>query len=74
MRDTGMRVLPLIARDEDAVAGWRCHRMHRATQTAGCCDIFSDYRLRVAAVVRGYGLTDRRDEAPANSRQVHDVF
>jgi hypothetical protein len=31
--------------------------MHRAIRTADCCNIFSDYRLRVAAVVRGYGLT-----------------
>jgi hypothetical protein len=31
--------------------------MQRATQTAGCCGILSDCRLRVAAVVRNYGLT-----------------
>jgi heme-degrading monooxygenase HmoA len=37
-------------RDESAVAGWRCHAGHRATQAAGRNGIFRDYRLRVAAV------------------------
>jgi heme-degrading monooxygenase HmoA len=35
-------------RDEAAVARWRCHTEHRATQSAGRRGIFSDYRLRVA--------------------------
>jgi heme-degrading monooxygenase HmoA len=59
-------------RDEAAVARWRSHMQHRATQTAGRSGIFRDYRLRVAAVVRDYGLTERREEAPDDSRQAHD--
>jgi heme-degrading monooxygenase HmoA len=55
-------------RDEIAVAGWRCHAAHRATQRVGRNGVFRNYRLRVAAVVRDYGLVHRRDQAPADSR------
>jgi heme-degrading monooxygenase HmoA len=61
-------------RDEVAVAGWRCHATHRATQTAGRSRVFRDYRLRVAAVVRDCGMTERRDQAPADSRAAHDAL
>lgn len=57
-------------RDEEAVARWRQVEAHRATQQAGRDHIFADYRLRVAAVVRGYGMHDRA-QAPADSRGVH---
>ena len=50
-------------RDEEAVRAWREHSEHRATQAAGRAGIFADYRLRVAAVRRDYGLYER-DEAP----------
>jgi len=33
--------------------------------------VFSDFRLRVASVIRDYGMTER-GEAPADSRQAHD--
>ena len=59
-------------RDEAAVAAWRNHDMHRATQAAGRAGIFADYRLRVATVVRDYGLDARRDQAPADSRAAHE--
>lgn len=57
-------------RDEDAVARWRQMEAHRSTQHAGRSGIFADYRLRVATVVRDYGLNDRA-QAPADSRVVH---
>ena len=57
-------------RDEDAVARWRQAEAHRATQQAGRARIFDGYRLRVAAVVRGYGMHDRA-QAPADSRALH---
>lgn len=57
-------------RDEEAVARWRQVEAHRGTQQAGRAGIFADYRLRVAAVVRDYGLNDRA-QAPADSRRVH---
>lgn len=57
-------------RDEEAVARWRQMEAHRATQQAGRDRIFANYRLRVAAVVRDYGMHDR-EQAPADSRGVH---
>ena len=58
-------------RDEAAVARWRNHVGHRATQAAGRAGVFRDYRLRVAAVMRDYGMSDRREKAPADSRERH---
>ena len=58
-------------RDEDAVMAWRALPSHRAAQAAGRKGLFSDYRLRVASVLRDYGL-DERDQAPADSRDAHD--
>ena len=54
-------------RDEEAVARWRQMDAHRHTQRLGRARIFRDYRLRVAAVVRDYGMQDR-EEAPPDSR------
>ena len=58
-------------RDEQAVRAWRCRPRHRAAQTRGRGGVFSGYRLRVASVVRDYGLEDRA-EAPPDSRDLHD--
>jgi heme-degrading monooxygenase HmoA len=61
-------------RDEEAVAAWRNHAGHRETQGKGRGDgrdgIFRDYRLRVAGVIRDYGMTER-DQAPEDSRCAH---
>jgi len=57
-------------RDEEAVARWRQQEAHRSTQAAGRDHVFADYRLRVAEVVRDYGMHDRA-QAPADSRTVH---
>jgi heme-degrading monooxygenase HmoA len=57
-------------RDDAAVQRWRSLSAHRAAQAKGRDGIFADYRLRVATVVRDYGLTERA-EAPADSRKVH---
>ena len=57
-------------RDQEAVAAWRNHTGHRATQAKGRAGIFADYRLRIAAVQRDYGLT-KRAEAPEDSRAAH---
>lgn len=57
-------------RDEAAVAAWRNRPGHRATQAKGRGGVFADYRLRVASVLRDYGLNER-DEAPADSRAAH---
>ena len=60
-------------RDEQAVVRWRCRAAHRAAQSAGRKGIFRDYRLLVAAVIRDYGMSERREQVPADSRAVHDV-
>jgi heme-degrading monooxygenase HmoA len=52
---------------EEAVRGWRCHAGHRGAQGAGRGGVFAAYRLRVAGVMRDYGMTERRDQAPADS-------
>ena len=57
-------------RDEEAVARWRQQEAHRSTQAAGRDHVFADYRLRVAAVVRDYGMNNRA-QAPTDSRTVH---
>ena len=59
-----------IWHDEAAVAQWRNTAAHRATQAAGRGGVFSDYRLRIAEVVRDYGMTVR-EEAPLDSRAAH---
>ena len=61
-----------IWRDEQAVAKWRQLGEHRAAQSAGRRSIFRDYRLRVASVLRDYGMHERA-EAPADSRALHEA-
>ncbi|WP_120502149.1 antibiotic biosynthesis monooxygenase [Roseovarius sp. EL26] len=56
--------------DEDAVARWRCLTAHRGAQTKGRAGIFDNYRLRIASVIRDYGMFDR-EQAPADSRKTH---
>ena len=57
-------------RDEEAVRQWRNVEEHRRVQAAGRESIFADYRLRVAQVLRDYGIEDRA-QAPEDSRRVH---
>lgn len=56
-------------RDEAAVARWRNLEAHRRIQAAGRDHIFADYRLRIAQVIRDYGLHDRA-QAPDDSQRV----
>jgi heme-degrading monooxygenase HmoA len=66
------RILSLsFWRDEAAVEQWRRLGEHRAAQARGRAEVFADYRLRVATVMRDYGMQSRA-EAPADSRAVHD--
>lgn len=57
-------------RDEAALAQWRQLEAHRMAQAAGRDGVFADYRLRVATVLRDYGMNERA-AAPADSRQRH---
>lgn len=58
-------------RDEEAVANWRNTEQHRCAQGRGRKEIFAEYRIRIASVVRDYGLRER-DQAPQDSRLRHD--
>ncbi|AXI48126.1 antibiotic biosynthesis monooxygenase [Sulfitobacter sp. SK012] len=57
-------------RDEAAVAAWRELSKHRSAQKAGRSGIFTDYLLRIAHVIRDYGMFER-DEAPTDSQSAH---
>lgn len=59
-----------IWRDEATVEAFRNWEVHRGVQTNSRKDVFLDYRLRVAAVLRDYGLTER-EQAPVDSRAAH---
>jgi heme-degrading monooxygenase HmoA len=58
-------------RDEEAVKRWREFEAHRMVQAKGRAGVFTDYRLRIAGVVRDYGMNERREQAPADSRAAH---
>ena len=57
-------------RDEESLQRWRNVAEHRSAQAIGRGGMFDDYRLRIAAVIRDYGMDDRK-QAPADSREVH---
>ena len=57
--------------NEESVKQWRNIELHRQAQQTGRSSVFKDYRLRVASVVRDYGMTNRT-ESPADSKQIHD--
>lgn len=64
-------------RDEAAVQEWRNQPEHRAAQAAGRGTptdggVLTNYRLRVAHVLRDYGLNER-EQAPQDS-QIHHTF
>lgn len=57
-------------RDEESVAERRRRGAHREAQARGRAEVFKDHRLRIADVVRDYGMLDR-GQAPPDSRAVH---
>ena len=57
-------------RDEEAVRAWRNLENHRAAQARGRTEVFADYRLRIATVIRDYGMEDR-NQAPKDSQSRH---
>lgn len=58
-------------RDEEAVMQWRKLELHREAQVKGRTSLFCHYRLRVAGVIRDYGMTER-EQTPADSYDFHD--
>ena len=59
-----------VFRDEEALDEWRKLHAHRHAQSKGRFEYFKDYRLRVAGVIRDYGMFDRK-QAPADSLAAH---
>ncbi len=56
--------------NEEAVTEWRNRSEHRRVQALGRSRLFTNYRLRMAQVIRDCGPNDR-DQAPADSRALH---
>ncbi|MEQ4922396.1 antibiotic biosynthesis monooxygenase family protein [Proteus hauseri] len=56
--------------NEDAVLKWRNTELHRMAQAKGRSSILQHYRLRVASVIRDYGLNER-ENAPEDSVLYH---
>ena len=56
--------------DEESVREWRNKAAHRDAQNEGRNSIFEHYRLRIANVVRDYGMHDRV-QAPTDSKIIH---
>ena len=56
---------------EEAIKEWRNTLEHRKAQALGRKQYFANYRLRIATVQRDYGMNER-EQAPADSRSIHD--
>lgn len=56
--------------NEAAIAQWRSLDAHRGAQSKGRDGVFVNYRLRIAHVVRDYGMNDRT-QAPSDSQAAH---
>ena len=57
-------------KDEESIQQWRNLEMHRHAQAKGRNEVFNDYHLRIAHVVRDYGMFDRK-ETPEDSAGFH---
>ena len=71
LSDDGKILSLSFFRDEKAIEDWRNLEAHRAAQAFGRSTAFEDYRLRIAGVIRDYGMNERAG-APGDSRAVHD--
>ncbi len=52
-------------RDEQALLALRQNEPHREAEVTGRADILKDYRIRIAYVLRDYGMVDR-EQAPSD--------
>jgi heme-degrading monooxygenase HmoA len=69
LTETGKILSLSFWRDEEAIENWRQIESHRAAQSKGRADIFTDYRLRIAGVIRDYGKFDR-EQAPYETNTI----
>jgi heme-degrading monooxygenase HmoA len=72
LTDKGKILSLSFFRDEAAVEAWRNVADHRRAQAKGRARIFEDYRLRIASVIRDYGMNER-EQAPKDSLAVHSA-
>jgi heme-degrading monooxygenase HmoA len=70
LADPGKLLSLSFFRDEAALERWRNIEAHRAAQQAGRGGLFAGYRLRIAGVIRDYGLHERGG-APDDSRALN---
>ena len=70
INDPGRFVSLSYWRDEESVRKWRNVQKHREAQKKGRGGIFKSYRLRIAAVMRDYGMSERA-QAPRDSVEAH---
>jgi heme-degrading monooxygenase HmoA len=70
LTDPGKILSLSFFRDEASIQRWRNISAHRTAQSKGRGGVFEGYRLRIAGVIRDYGMHDRA-EAPDDSRSAH---
>lgn len=70
LTDPGKMLSVSFWHDEAAVEQWRQVEFHRSAQHDGREWVFKDYRLRVAGVMRDYGMFERA-QSPTDSQAVH---
>jgi heme-degrading monooxygenase HmoA len=72
LTDKGKILSLSFFRDEAAIEAWRNVSDHRKAQAKGRANIFADYRIRIAGVVRDYTMKERA-QVPNDSRALHDA-
>ena len=70
LSDDGKLLSLSFWKDEESIRQWRNMEEHRMAQVAGRDHVFKDYRLRIAAVIRDYGMFERM-ETPVDSKDFH---
>ena len=70
LTDPGKILSLSFFRDEAAIQQWRNISAHRNAQSKGRGGVFEGYRLRIADVIRDYGMHDSA-QAPDDSRAAH---
>ena len=72
LTDKGKILSLSFFRDEAAVEKWRNTPQHRRSQSKGRATIFENYRIRIAGVIRDYGMNERA-QVPKDSLAMHDA-
>lgn len=70
LTETGKILSLSFFESEDAVTAWRNTVEHRKAQALGRARYFQNYRLRIASILRDYGMKDRA-QAPQDSQMAH---